>query len=228
MSAHPAGTSWPPGWSTKVKAEPGAQPVQVRCQNWAIAAKLPHAGRAAVDPAPELDPVEDPAFDRLVLLPALERHRVVAPAMGEQQFDRAGAAGGLATPEAAGDRAVGGVGVRVVAGELPDHARPHREAGDEHAVAVEVEARGRIVQHAGQERRLVPHRRPRAERPEEAVAARAGQAGRRQQHVAPASDRRAQIRDPRPRPPPSRRHHAGTARPAAAGRPRARVGAAAK
>ena len=97
MSAHPAGTSWPPGWSTKVKADPGAQPVH---------GPLPELGdrseaagvrvRAAVDPAPELDPVEDPALDRLVLLPPFERHRVVAPAMGEQQLDRAGAASGLA------------------------------------------------------------------------------------------------------------------------------------
>ena len=28
------GTSWPPGWSTNVSAEPGAQPVHDRCQNW--------------------------------------------------------------------------------------------------------------------------------------------------------------------------------------------------
>ena len=149
----------------------------------------------AIHPPPELRAVEGAALDQVrLVLPAFDRHRVVPPTMGQQQPDRAGAGRGRAVPEAARDRAIGGKCRRVAAGELPNEAGTHGKAGDEHAAAVEVEARCRVGEDLLEEAIFVAHRRPRAERPVGAVTVGARRAVRCQQHIAAGDDRPGQDR----------------------------------
>ena len=149
----------------------------------------------AIHPPPELRAVEGAALDQVrLVLPAFDRHRVVPPTMGQQQPDRAGAGRGRAVPEAACDRAIGGKCRRVAAGELPNEAGTHGKAGDEHAAAVEVEARCCVGEDLLEEAIFVADRRPRAERPVGAVTVGARRAVRCQQHIAAGDDRPGQDR----------------------------------
>ena len=75
--------------------------------------------------------------------------------MGMEEPHRPGAAGGMRPPETARDRRIGGKTLGRFAGQVGDHEPARREAGQQHRVRVDGEPGGGVVDHGGQEFRLV-------------------------------------------------------------------------
>ena len=113
--------------------------------------------------------------------------------MGQENPDRAGAASRPATPEGTGHRRERSEFVGLAAGQLPDQAGTHREAGENDLAAIEMEPVDRVRHHLVQERRLVTHRRLRTQRPEATLAPFARRAGRGEQHEAACGHRPRQF-----------------------------------